>query len=75
MLQEIKQSDGHIYLFVNLKGTPSELNLRSSNIWSWPERDYDTMLKKYYNDPLNSPMPFFIGFSSAKDDSWEKRFS
>ena len=36
-----------MYLFVGMEGSPSELKLRSSNIWSWPERDYDEMLRKF----------------------------
>jgi all-trans-retinol 13,14-reductase len=74
IIQKIKPSVCHIYLFVNLKGTPSELKLRSSNIWVWTEQDYDAMMYKFNKDPFSAPMPFFMGFSCAKDDSWETRF-
>lgn len=62
------------YLFVGLKGTPSELKLRSANIWHWPERDYDRMLDRFYGDPFKEPMPAFIGFPSSKDSTWESRY-
>ena len=63
-----------MYLFVGMKGTPSELKLRSSNIWHWPEADYDKMLDKFMEDPHNAPIPMFLGFPCAKDSTWEARF-
>ncbi len=72
--KNIEHSECHVYLFVKLKGTPQELQLRSSNIWHWPDSDYDKMLDTFYKDPLKAPLPFFMGFSCAKDHSWNKRY-
>lgn len=74
IFENIKHSVSHIYLFVKLKGNPKDLQLRSSNIWNWPNKDYDKMLLDFYNDPLKAPIPFFMGFSCAKDSSWTDRY-
>ena len=74
LIDNIGVSCSLMYLFVGMKGSPSELKLRSSNIWSWPERDYDEMLRKFYENPKEAPIPLFIGFPCAKDSTWEKRF-
>ena len=57
-----------------MKGTPEELKLKSSNIWHWPERDYDRMCERWEADPANAPLPMFAGFPCAKDSTWNKRF-
>ena len=62
-----------ISLFESLQFA-KELKLRSSNIWVLPEMDYDAMLEKYHKNPLEAPMPMFMGFSCAKDDSWTERY-
>ena len=43
-------------------------------MWSYPDKDFDKMLKKYYDDPLNEPMPFFMGFPCMKDSTWNNRY-
>jgi len=73
-VDNIGLSSSLIYVFVGIKGSPTELKLRSSNIWSWPEKDYDSMLEKFYKDPENAPVPLFIGFPCAKDSTWESRY-
>jgi hypothetical protein len=37
------------------------LGLRSSNIWVWPNRDYDKMMADFYADPEKAPIPMFLG--------------
>lgn len=74
IFENIKHSTGHIYLFVKLKGNPRDLQLRSSNIWNWPNRDYDKMLSDFEKDPLNAPLPYFMGFSCMKDYQWESKY-
>ena len=70
IFSNIKQSVSHIYLFVKLKGTPQELQLRSSNIWNWPDKDYDKMLSDFYKNPLKAPMPFLWDFHVQKIKTW-----
>ena len=74
LIDNIGLSCSMVYLFVGMEGSPSELKLRSSNIWSYPISDYDKMLEDFYKDPENAPIPLFIGFPCAKDSSWEKRY-
>ena len=57
-----------------MKGTPEELELRSSNIWHWPHGDYDKMIEDFHKDPHNAPMPMFIGFPCSKDSTWNSRY-
>ena len=74
MLSKMPPSVQHMYCFVKLKGTPSELNLRSSNMWIYPHGDFDTLIEDFLKDPLEAPMPLFMGFSCRKDEDWEKNF-
>jgi all-trans-retinol 13,14-reductase len=74
LIEKIPPSTSFMYLFVNLLGTPEELNLRSSNLWVWPDKNYEKVLDDFENNPLVNPMPFFIGCSCAKDSSWNDRF-
>lgn len=57
--------------------------MRQSNIWSLPTdpRTYslDDMCRDYYDDPKNGlpdgEMLLFMGFPSAKDPDWNKKYS
>ena len=60
----------HFYCFVNLKGNPKELGLRSSNMWIYPHGNYEKLVQDFYDDPFESPIPSFIAFSSMKDETW-----
>lgn len=71
---KIDSSVYHMYCFIKLKGDPDELNLRSSNMWIYDNKDYDTLYEKYFNDPLTEPMPLFIAFSCKKDTEWTKKY-
>ena len=50
-IEKIGHSCSFVYLFVGMEGTAAELELRSSNIWVWPDRDYDAMIDAFYADP------------------------
>ena len=32
------------------------------------------MLSEFYKNPLQAPLPFFMGFSCAKDLTWTERY-
>ena len=74
IIEKIGSSTGFIYCFVNLEGTAKELGLRDSNIWVYPNKDYDEMLSTFEADIKNNPMPMFIASSSAKDSTWNERY-
>jgi len=73
-MNDLGRSCCFIYLFIGMKTPASELKLRSTNMWSYPDKNFDKMLKQYYKDPLNEPMPFFMGFPCKKDSTWNTRF-
>jgi len=73
-LDKIGLSASVVYLFVGMNKSPEELNLRSSNIWHLPNKDYDELIYNLENDPLTAPIPLFIGFPCAKDKSWNERY-
>ena len=74
LINKVGNSTGFIYCFVNLDGTAKELELRDSNLWIYPNKDYDKLLDDFEQDITKNPMPLFIASSSAKDTSWNKRY-
>lgn len=72
--KKIGPSTGFIYCFVNLKGNPDELELRDSNLWIYPNKDYDKMLEDFEKNILKNPMPLFIACTCAKDSDWSNRY-
>ncbi len=73
-MKKLGLSCSFTYAFIGMKGTPEELELRSSNIWHWPHKDYDRMIEEFHNDPEKAPIPMFIGFPCSKDSTWNKRY-
>lgn len=74
LLDDIPSSVQHLYCFISLRGTPSELKLRDCNLWVYPNQDFDKLMTEYYENPIENQMPLFIGSSSAKDKLWTDRF-
>lgn len=74
MLDKMPPSVQHMYCFVKLKGSPKELNLRSSNFWIYPHGDHDKTIADFLEDPINAPIPLFMGFSSMKDEDWSEKY-
>ena len=70
----IYHSVQHIYCFVSLKGSPKELRIPSSNLWIYPDHNFEKLMREYYEDPLENKMPLFIGSSSAKDNLWSENY-
>ena len=74
LLDNIKPSTQHVYCFVKLRGDPASLGLRSSNLWIYPHGDYGTLEEEFLKDPLEAPMPMFMGFSCMKDPEWNDNY-
>tara|TARA_Y200000002_G_scaffold373249_1_gene372068 strand:- start:1256 stop:3019 length:1764 start_codon:yes stop_codon:yes gene_type:complete len=74
LCNNIGPSTGFVYCFVNLDGSPDDLDLRDSNLWIYPNKDYDKLLEEFEEDMLNNPMPLFIACTCAKDSTWSKRY-
>ncbi len=73
-------SVSHVGLYLGLNGTKEELDLPTSNLWVLPtgnmteDNSVSKMLENYNEKPLESPMPMFISFPSAKDPIWNSRY-
>lgn len=75
LVKKIGSSTGFIYCFVNLDGTSEELDIRDSNLWIYPNKDYDKLLDEFEQNIEKNPMPLFIASSSAKDSTWNERYT
>jgi len=53
----IKESNGHVFLFVKIKGEASELQLPTHNLWYFNSYDMDEAFDKYFADPVNNRPP------------------
>ena len=71
----VRQSNGHVFLFCKIQGTPEEIGLPEHNLWYFNSYDMDEAFDEYFADPVNHrPPTVYIGFPCTKDPSWKKRF-
>ena len=79
-LKQIQNGAGALSLFVGLKGSHEELNVKiASNLWAFTDYDISSSCTKYMNgtpeDAEDKGVPLlFISFPSTKDPSWEERY-
>eukprot|EP01083_Nonionella_stella_P159880 522031_1 len=70
----IKESNGHVFLFVKIKGDATELKLPTHNLWYFNSYDMDKAFDKYNADPVtHRPPTVYVGFPCTKDPTWPKR--
>ena len=74
ILHQVPPSVQHIYAFLKLEGSPEELKLPSSNAWIYPHGNFDKLMVDLESDPIEAPLPMFIGFSCAKDYKWSSHY-
>ena len=67
-------SSSALYLFVGMNKSNEELKLRATNIWHLPHGTNAEKIEEAMTDPLNNDNTVFIGFPSAKDSEWNKRY-
>jgi all-trans-retinol 13,14-reductase len=73
--RSVRQSNGHVFLFCKIKGSPEEIGLPDHNLWYFNGYDLDEAFDKYFNDPTkHRPPTVYIGFPCTKDVTWTKRF-
>lgn len=71
----IQPSNGHIFLFCNIRGDPEDLKLPRHNIWYFNDYDLDGAFDRYFENPTDiRPPTVYIGFQCAKDVTWRDRF-
>ena len=79
-LKQVQNGVGALSLFVGLKGSHEELNVKvGSNIWAFTDYDINEVVTRYANgspeDAEEKGIPLlFISFPSTKDPTWEERF-
>ena len=75
-LQKVKPSVAHACLYIGLKGTPEALQLPKNNLWIYPEKgDHDSIIARYLENAECDFPVVYISFPSAKDPSWNERYS
>lgn len=73
--RSVRQSNGHIFLFVKIKGDADEVGLPDHNLWYFNSYDMDKAFDEYFANPTEErPPTVYIGFPCTKDTSWKKRF-
>jgi all-trans-retinol 13,14-reductase len=73
--RSIRQSNGHIFLFLKIKGDADEIGLPTHNLWYFNSYDMDDAFDKYFANPTGErPPTVYIGFPCTKDTTWKKRF-
>mmetsp|Transcript_8993 Transcript_8993/g.12794 ORF Transcript_8993/g.12794 Transcript_8993/m.12794 type:complete len:715 (-) Transcript_8993:40-2184(-) len=71
----ICQSNGHVFLFVKLRGDAKELSLPMHNLWYFNGYNLDLAFEEYFEDPMTvRPPTVYIGFPCTKDKTWEHRY-
>ena len=70
----IRQSNGHVFLFVKIRGNADEINLPNHNLWYFNGYDMDKAFDEYFANPTEvRPPTVYIGFPCTKDTTWKKR--
>ena len=70
LINKIDRSATYLYCFINLQGSPDELDLKSRNYWIYPHNNYKKAMDDILNNPFEAEQPCFIGFSCKKDRDW-----
>lgn len=71
----IRQSNGHVFLFVKIRGDADEIKLPTHNLWYFNGYDLDQAFDEYFANPTEvRPPTVYIGFPCTKDTTWKKRF-
>ena len=55
--RSVRQSNGHVFLFCKIKGSPEEIGLPDHNLWYFNGYDLDEAFDKYFNDPVTHRPP------------------
>lgn len=72
-LSQVRPSIAHLGLYIGVQGTAEELSLPKTNLWIYPDNDYDAAIQRFVDDP-SKPFPVvYISFPSAKDPSFGER--
>lgn len=71
--REVGASIAHLSLYVGLKGTTDELELKKTNLWIYPDHQHEKNFERFEAD-FNAPLPVvYLSFPSAKDPDFHRR--
>lgn len=73
-LAGLTASAAHICLYVGLQHTDAALGLGRSNLWVYPDHDFERAVARFSADPEADIPLAYISFPSAKDPSFPSRF-
>jgi all-trans-retinol 13,14-reductase len=59
-------------LYIDIKGHLQDLKIPDTNLWIYPNEDYDANLQKFTQKPVFDFPVVYISFPSRKDPDWEK---
>lgn len=72
-LRQVPGSAAHACLYVGLAHTDAELGLTGTNLWIYPDRNFERGIQRYLESE-DAPLPLvYVSFPSAKDPSWQSR--
>lgn len=77
-INDVNVSSGSICLYAGFKGDSEALNLRSTNLWLYPNSDHEGNVERFSNtgrDVNDVDFPVvYISFPSTKDPQWSTHF-
>lgn len=69
--RSVRQSNGHVFLFVKIKGNAAEVNVPTHNLWYFNGYDLDQCFDEYFANPTEvRPPTVYIGFPCTKDSEY-----
>ncbi|MCX6130141.1 MAG: NAD(P)/FAD-dependent oxidoreductase [Proteobacteria bacterium] len=72
-LQAVSPSMAHLGLYIGLKGSHQELDLKATNLWIYPNENPEQNIAKFIPQ-VNLDFPVvYISFPSSKDPLWDKK--
>ena len=72
--REVGPSVAHLSLYVGLKGTTEELQLKKTNFWVYQNHRHEENFERFEAD-INAPFPVvYLSFPSAKDPDFNRRY-
>jgi len=72
--REVGSSVAHLSLYVGLKGTTEELQLKKTNFWIYQNHKHEENFERFEAD-INAPFPVvYLSFPSAKDPDFDHRY-
>ena len=73
-LNSVKPSMASLCLYIGMKDTAQNLNLPKTNLWIYPNENYEQSIKSFLADAKSDIPMVYISFPSAKDPDFNARY-